>query len=192
VRTNASDRRTQRTRQLLSEALLALLAERPYDAITVQAIIERANVGRSTFYAHYQDKEDLLVSEFERVLDMLLQPISRAGHDSALSTHELFRHVQSHYPLYKALLWGKGIESLFKKGQAYLSRNFEERLAALLPEDRQPAVPISMLSIFLAGALLALLKWWLDSKMPYSPERMDAVFQQLAQPSVEAALGTTI
>jgi AcrR family transcriptional regulator len=47
---------------LVSEALMALLAEQPYDSITVQAIIERANVGRSTFYAHYQDKEDLLVS----------------------------------------------------------------------------------------------------------------------------------
>jgi AcrR family transcriptional regulator len=71
VRNTKADRRSQRTRQLLSAALIELMLEKRYDDISVQDIIERANVGRSTFYAHYLDKEDLLVGDFTRVLDAL-------------------------------------------------------------------------------------------------------------------------
>ncbi len=65
------DRRTQRTRQALSHALIALIQEKRYDAITVQDICDRANVGRSTFYAHYQDKDDLLASNFQQMMESL-------------------------------------------------------------------------------------------------------------------------
>ena len=66
------DRRVQRTRQLLNEALMALIVEKGYDAITVQNLIDRANLGRSTFYAHYQDKDDLLLSGMEEVVHSLI------------------------------------------------------------------------------------------------------------------------
>ena len=69
------DRRTQRTQQTLFDALIDLLKVKHYDAISVKDIIEKANVGRSTFYAHYQTKDDLLKSGFERVLDMLLDQV---------------------------------------------------------------------------------------------------------------------
>src|SRR5512133_339484 len=69
------DRRTQRTQQALMDALLDLLKAKHYDAISVKDIIESANVGRSTFYAHYQTKDDLLRGAFERVLDMLLDQL---------------------------------------------------------------------------------------------------------------------
>src|SRR6202012_5392571 len=56
------DRRVRRTRDLLHRALLDLIAEKGYPHITVQDILDRADVGRSTFYTHYRDKEDLLRS----------------------------------------------------------------------------------------------------------------------------------
>src|SRR5688572_17173346 len=65
------DRRSQRTRQLLSTAFVQLLREKGYSAITVSNIIERADVGRSTFYSHYRDKDDLFVSELDRVIEVL-------------------------------------------------------------------------------------------------------------------------
>ena len=79
MRNTKTDRRSQRTRQLLSAALFELMLEKRYDGITVQDIIDRANVGRSTFYAHYLDKEDLLVSDFTRVLDALTQQMHQHG-----------------------------------------------------------------------------------------------------------------
>ena len=55
--TKAPDRRVQRTRKLLQDALMALILEKGYEAVTIQDIIDRANVGRSTFYAHFLDKQ---------------------------------------------------------------------------------------------------------------------------------------
>src|SRR5215211_53883 len=71
VKTEKEDRRSKRTRQLVSSALVDLMLEKQFDAITVQDILDRANVGRSTFYAHYTDKEDLLISEIARVIHQL-------------------------------------------------------------------------------------------------------------------------
>ena len=67
------DRRVQRTRTLLTRALMELIVEKGYQAITVQDIIDRANLGRSTFYAHFLDKEDLLMSGLEEVVHQLIQ-----------------------------------------------------------------------------------------------------------------------
>jgi hypothetical protein len=72
---------------------------------------------------------------------------------------------------------------LFKKGQTYLSRNIEQQLVSLAPQH-DLSVPLSILSNYLAGTLLTLLKWWLDNNMPYTPQRMDEIFQQLVMPGV--------
>lgn len=186
------DRRSQRTRQAISAALVALMGEKRYDKITVQDIIDRANVGRSTFYAHYQDKEDLLIGEVERVLDLFGQ---HAGYDATggprmLSTLEVFRHVQAHQRLYEALGWGRGVDLLFTKAHRALARSIEESLRALAPAAQPPTVPLPILADYLAGALVTLLKWWLDNELPYPPERMETIFQQLVLPGVWAALGT--
>ena len=60
-----ADRRTNRTRKLLQEALVSLILEKGYEKVTVQNVIDRANVGRSTFYAHFQNMDDLLLSQFD-------------------------------------------------------------------------------------------------------------------------------
>jgi hypothetical protein len=70
-----------------------------------------------------------------------------------------------------------------------MARGIEERLRALAPPAEQPAVPLPVVADYLAGALLTLLKWWLDNDMPYPPERMEVIFQQLVLPGVWAALG---
>src|SRR3954467_9244852 len=111
MRNTKADRRSERTRQLLNAALIELMLEQRYDEITVQEIIDRANIGRSTFYAHYLDKEDLLVSGFTRVLDTLNQPPE--PHDGGVyqappSLTRFFQHVQEHHQLYKALVRGGG------------------------------------------------------------------------------------
>jgi len=175
------DRRSQRTQQTLIEALLALLAVKHYDEISVNDIIEHANVGRSTFYAHYQDKDDLLKSGFERVLGMLIQQIrlGEANEGLRLDTTPLFHHAQGHYELYRTLAWGSGFELLTRDGHAALSTKFQESFARLGQGSPNPSIPLDILSYAMAGTLLILLKWWLDHKMPHSPEYMDEIFQKL-------------
>jgi AcrR family transcriptional regulator len=187
------DRRSHRTQQALMDALIALLAVKPYDGISINDIIDYANVGRSTFYAHFQDKDDLLKSGFERVLDMLIQHISfgEADQDLRLDTTQLFRHAQGHYELYRTLAWGSGFDLLTKDGHAALSAKLKENFTQLLSGRPEPSIPLDVLSYSMAGTLLILLKWWLDNKMPYSAEYMDGIFQQLVMPSVRNILGLT-
>jgi AcrR family transcriptional regulator len=175
------------------DALIALLAVKHYDEISINDIIDCANVGRSTFYAHYQDKDDLLKSGFERVLDMLIHHISfgEADQDLRLDTTQLFRHAQGHYELYRTLVWGSGFEILTKDGHAALSAKFQENFTEFLSGKPEPSIPLAILSYSMAGTLLILLKWWLDNKMPYSPEYMDEIFQQLVMSSARNILGLT-
>ncbi len=185
MRNTKADRRSQRTRQLVHTALIELMLERRYDEITVQDIIDRANVGRSTFYAHYLDKEDLLVSGFTQVLDALRQHMEQHQQGDWRTPPGLaffFQHVQTHHQLYKALVRGGGIELLYKKGHERLRQNIEQHLVALVPAGQT-------LADYMAGAILTMLRWWLDNGMPYPPEQMDAMFQQLVLPGVQATLG---
>jgi AcrR family transcriptional regulator len=189
MRNMNEDRRSQRTRRLLSAALVELMIERRYDEITVQHIIDRANVGRSTFYAHYFDKEDLLVSDLTRVLDALSQHLER--HEAAPGPPSLtlfFHHVQTHYQLYKALVRSGPIDLVYKKAQERLCRNIGRHLAIMAPAEQASAPLLPLVADYMAGSLLTMLKWWLDHDMPYTPEQMNALFYQLVLPGVQATL----
>jgi AcrR family transcriptional regulator len=188
MKQDKQDRRSQRTRQVLRDALIALMGAKRYDLITVQDILDQANVGRSTFYAHYYDKEDLLVSEFERMLATLSQHIGASG-GQLLPSLGLFRHVQAHQHLYKALLQGRGVELLFQKGHTFMSNRVAEQITALQAQGQTPTVPVPIMADYLAGALLNLLRWWLSHDLPYTPEEMDRFFQRLALPGALATLG---
>lgn len=192
MRNTKDDRRSQRTRQLLGQALTALMGERRYDTITVQDIIDRANVGRSTFYAHYLDKEDLLVSEFTRVLDLLtrqIEPTGQAEPQRLLALAPFFEHVRGHQHLYRALLRGGAIELILKTSRERFRQQIEQRLRALLPSGQTPGAPPELVADYLAGAILSLLTWWMDNQMALPSEQMDALFHQLVLPGVRATLG---
>ena len=197
MRNDRVDRRVQRTRQLLKDAVVSLLVEKPYDSITIQNIIDRANVGRSTFYAHYQDKDDLLLSSIEEVVHSLVRGVenSSAAADGEgesgriLSTLPIFRHAQEQHRLHKAMVAGRGIDVITSTIQAHLSRHIQELIEQRLPAGQTPAVPPAVIAIYLAGALMTLLIWWLENDMPYPPKRMDEMFQVLTTPGVSAALG---
>ena len=178
------DRRAQRSRELLTTALTELLQERRYDLISVRDIITRAKVSRSTFYLHFQDKDDLLASSFTHVLSQLYHQPSDAKLDPRLlPALEMFRHVQSHRALYESVVGGRGMEVLFKAGRDYWGKTIEATIGA-----ENVTVPVPILITYVTGAFLNLLKWWLDNRLPYPPERMAAMFEELVMPGVRAAL----
>jgi AcrR family transcriptional regulator len=187
MKDNKEDRRSLRSQRLLGAALVALMQEKRYVDITVQDILDRADVGRSTFYAHYQDKEDLLISSLESVLEQSIHHLDQGSDGQVmLSTAEFFRHVQANRDLYKAMLWGRGMDVLFDKGLSMLSQKIESHLQAI--PAQAPAVPIPVIASFLAGSFLTLLKWWVENKLPCSPEQMEAMYQRLVMPGTLAAL----
>lgn len=183
MKTKPEDRRLIRSRRLLGNALMELMQEKRYIDITVQDIIDRADVGRTTFYKHFQDKEDLLISNLEAILENFIHHMDRGEEDQMLlSTADFFRHVKENQDLYKAMLGGQGMDVLFNKGLALMSQKIEKHLNNIPRKKQDLSIPIPVLSNYLAGSFLILLKWWVDHKMVYSPEQMDAMYQRLVMP----------
>ena len=174
-----NDRRSQRTRLALGDALVALMMERGYDAISIKDIIDHANVGRSTFYSHFADKDELFASQMERVVSVLSQhiPQNLSEGNPFFPSLGLFQHIQEQWKLYKILSWDSGVEVLTRSLQKSLSEVIEQRLSS---NGQTYEVPIPVIANFLSGSFLSLVKWWLDNKMIYSPEQMDEMFRRLA------------
>jgi AcrR family transcriptional regulator len=187
------DRRSRRTRRTLMDALVALMLEKRYDSITVQEIIDRANVGRSTFYAHYQDKEDLLQSSIAEMIGGLNHHMdAHAAGRRIIPSLELLYHLRDSQGLYRALVRGRAVEAVLKAMQTHLSRHVESRLAQRLPPGATPSVPLPVIAQHMAGALLTLYQWWLDHDLLESPEQVDEYFLQLVRPGVQAGMGVEI
>ena len=192
-----ADRRIERTRQMLHEALVSLILEKGYLDITIQDILDRANVGRSTFYAHFRDKEDLLLSGFNRLVeefqveypqiaDRPADPV-RAMEDFTLVA---FRHAQSHHLLFKAMVGKQGGNIIFEDAQKYLSQIIKKYISTLAL-DPPLQVPIDLLVSYLVSSFLAVLVWWLDHDMPFSAEQINAIFTQLVAPGIRSMLNTS-
>jgi AcrR family transcriptional regulator len=170
--------------------MLDLLVEKGYQAVTVQDIIDRADVVRSTFYAHFADKQDLLRSGLDELRAGLRPAPPEPGQPARLfgfSLH-LFRHCRRHQRLFPALM--------SPRAGAPVQRWLAEMIADLVREDLAAAhhppaptrVPPEVTVQFLTGAYLSLLTWWLSGDRPETPEQMDQMFRRLAVPATRAAL----
>jgi AcrR family transcriptional regulator len=188
------DRRVRRTRELLQKALIELIGERSYDAITVQQIVDCANVGRTTFYAHFSSKDDLfischeaIVSEFHHIHshpESLLSPEASTGMISA------YRHLVEARPLLFPIF-----QSQSHDGQLILRRirdgsaqDIETALRAIFVEA-DSAIPLNILANYLAGAQIALMQWWLEKRQPYTPETLAQTFHRLQRAAILDAFG---
>ena len=100
------DRRILRTRDALGDALVALMHEKNFDQITVQHVLDRAGVGRATFYAHYRDKEDLFMSDVEEFFTMAASLLKRHSVSTKrlAPIRELFSHLRDVREFYLALV----------------------------------------------------------------------------------------
>jgi AcrR family transcriptional regulator len=188
-----TDRRVKRTQKLLHEAMHQLMAEKRYDDITVQDLIDRADVGRSTFYAHYQSKEDLAVSTLIEMMDELMAAMEESDPQGyqVLPTRILFQHIEENYQIFQSMMRDRGMEFLFERGREFWAERIEERLETLLPDGHEPAVPVPLIASSVAGTFLVLLKWWLDNKLPYPAAEMARMTDQLILPGACRALGVT-
>lgn len=190
-----ADRRIQRTRELLRSSMVSLIKERGFEALTVQDIIDRANVGRSTFYAHFKSKEDLLKGGVEMVRSTLkrAQLRSRAGSGSSRErlfafAHELFVHAEQHREVFAAMV-GKRSGTVFQHHlHRMLADVVREDVDLLIARKRSDAVRIEATVQFVAGGLLGLLIAWRDDMARLTPEDMSAMFRRMAIPAVEAVL----
>ena len=184
---NQEDRRTRRTRQLLRDALLALLREKRYEDISVQDIIKRADVARSTFYVHYIDKDDLLVGKWGVFASNLghhpelMAQEEKVSH-SIFPTRVWFQHIQAQEDILKIISRGSAMELAMKTLHGILRKDIQAKVQRHLPEDG--LIPSSLVIDYMTSSLMTTIEWWIKNDMSYPPRRMDEIFQQLVIPGV--------
>jgi AcrR family transcriptional regulator len=175
-----TDRRILRTRDTLGGALVALMQEKNFDEITVQDVLDRAGVGRSTFYVHYRDKDDLFLSDVEDFLEGVSSALKRqdGGSKRLLPVREFFTHVREVRVFYAALVRSGKMNDVQMLARGFFARSIEERLQTA-GIDIEP-VRRSALAHALAGSFFSLLDWWVDKGMKADPKEMDDLFHRMA------------
>jgi AcrR family transcriptional regulator len=177
------DRRIERTRTALREALITLMQERGWEDIDVQTLCARANVGRSTFYQHFPNKEELLKASFAGLRGALLAPTAGAPAGPLAFVPGLVAHVHEMQELFRALL--------VRRSAQYVQDRLRELLIELILSDL-PASRRSWQATarahYLAGALLELLIWWLGSNRPHKPQEIEALFKQWSMAVLDAPM----
>ncbi|MBA3867825.1 MAG: TetR/AcrR family transcriptional regulator [Anaerolineae bacterium] len=186
------DRRKERTRQLLRDALLELIPEKGYEAISLQDITDRANVARPTFYLHFKDKQDLLFSSLREIYDDLVQRQSDSHKHSNMADvlSDLtqadasdFQHVADYADFYRVMLSDKGSIAFVLMVLEYLGIIMKTEIVdKVMYNGTAGNIPPDLISSYLAGAELGIVNWWLKSnQMRYSPQQVADMMSYLCQ-----------
>jgi AcrR family transcriptional regulator len=180
-----TDARVRRTRSQLGTAFLNLIIEKPINEVTVQDVLDRSGVGRSTFYLHYRDIDDLLLTQLEMFCETMSTALSVRKDKShrVLPVAELFEHIGNQNKLYRVLSNSGHLKDFFELAEGCFARGIERRLAESGRLKHVAQRELAARAAALSGSLLALLRWWLDRGEKESPEQMDKLFHQLVWPS---------
>jgi AcrR family transcriptional regulator len=181
------DRRVARTRAMLQQAHISLILQKGYEAITVDDICDAANVGRSTFYAHYTSKDDLRRSGLEhlrkelvdRQKDALATPGDIKDRSLGFSL-AMFEHAHDHIELYRALVGGRGGAIALATIRKILSELVRNELAAIVHKKSADVIPREVVVQYVVGAFMAVMTWWLDGGAKLPARQIDAMFRRLA------------
>ena len=181
VSDRSADPRVRRTRDRLGDALVEILLEKPLDEISVQEILDRAGVSRSTFYSHFRDTNDLFLSDVDDFFEAMATALSRAGSKGkrVAPVTELFAHIDESRAFYSALVESGRVQDVTELGQAQFARGIEQRLIETGAARALPARERGAIAEAFAGALFSLLMWWIHHDKTPSAEEMDKLFHRL-------------
>ena len=181
MRQRRPDQRTRRTHERLGMALLLLMQEKPMDEITVQEVLDRASVGRSTFYLHFRDKNDLLLCQLEMFLATMSNMLSVREEKSqrVVPVEEMFAHIGTQNKLLRALADCGRLNDFYELAQGYFARGIERRLRESNRLSKLPPSELAVHAVASAGSLLSLLRWWLDRGAKEPPRDLDKLFHRI-------------
>jgi len=186
------DRRVKRTRHALQDALISLILEKGYDTVTIEEITERADLGRTTFYLHFKDKEELLLHAIDTICDDFIEKHQslmelvdtprdalhrlRPNLDERI-LYQIFAHARENADLYKVMMRGEGGAMVSQRFGNIIKEETIKRLGEV--KQLEIKVPLEVFAVHFAGTLMALVTWWLEKDMPYQIEEMVNYFQHL-------------
>jgi AcrR family transcriptional regulator len=186
----------QRTRGQLEQALVELVSERDYDAITIQDILDRANVGRTTFYHHYSGKDDLFLNSHRAILSRVqTEPLYPLSREELLSPYAPPRMIAAYQHLEAArgrllrIFQGKdGLLTLRGVLRDWNAQQIEESLQAAFV-GCESEIPIELLANYLAGSHLALVQWWLEGRRTTTAIDIAHTYHRLQRAAICDAFG---
>jgi AcrR family transcriptional regulator len=195
------DRRIQRTRQTINEAFLHLILHKGFDDITIKDITDRANVNRTTFYAHYMDKYDLMDKMMEEKLGKLSALLrEQLNNDEDVPADSetgdpyfivLFEHIAENEQHYRIILTHSQSQSYLAQMNTVIRDSIYNRILQIGPEHKL-LVPMDLLLDYMSTALLGIARKWLEQQTIYSPRYMALQLTRLSQVGTYQAMGLTV
>lgn len=183
------DRRVRRTRDALRSALNELIEEKGYAAVSVQDIIDRADVGRSTFYAHFHDKDDLFLGRIGDVCCEGVAPPEASGYDRTLAfSRGVLEHVHEHRRTVRSVIGTPGGDLALSHLRQELTNRLRLELGALV-QDVTPPASIEIATRHAIGAFMELLDWWMRNGFQPEIAAVDSLYCALVRPGLAAVLG---
>ena len=188
INTAPEDPRVIRTKKMLANALLELIAEKNFDSISIGDITERATLNRATFYLHYRDKFDLLDAIMKTMHEEITNRINyyttydlenNSLDQPPLAMIEWFKHIGKHANYYEVMLGKNGIKTFSDEISHYLEEFLLTWLKMTAKKGNKLSAPIDIASCYLANAYLGLISWWLKNNQPYSPEEISSMLWKL-------------
>ena len=184
------DLRIRRTHKFLQEAMIELINEKGFDAITVGDIGERAMINRATFYRHYQDKYDLVAKIFEEAVNHMVEDMKPLHKDSDPGEkveiwNQFFEHVEEHARLYRAMLGNNGSPWFAARMREHIIKLILEREKRWKhPVETRQSIDTTMPSelpvMQLSHVLIGTIVWWLESEKNYTPRQVATWFHRFA------------
>ena len=184
------DRRQQKTRAAIFTAFSALLAEKSYSRITVQEIIDTADIGRTTFYTHFGTKDDLLKALCEELFGHIISSAMDCTHTHGLyadtnAPESVFCHLLQHLQENENHI----LELLSCESSELFLRYFKDSLNGLIQNQfvdqnrkSNADIPQDFLINHISGSFVEMVLWWIKSRMKQTPEELDRYFRAVMEP----------
>jgi AcrR family transcriptional regulator len=180
-RSTTPDRRVQKTKASLHDALIGLAREKPYPSIAVKEILDRANVGRSTFYMHFRDKDDLLESGIHQILQSIQsQPRASSTPERVIAfSLPLLQHIDEHRRTSGAGMKREGRLVMHEHMQDVLTNLIADELEMTSRDRSEVQLPTDLVARHVASTFVLVLNWWVETDAPLTPAEVDARFRAL-------------
>lgn len=181
------DRRSQRSRREITNALLDLLTLKKFNEITIQEITDTADVGRATFYLHYRNKEEclmqMLTDGFDSLVAEIEQMTGKGDRNFIEVLEKVFQYTSDNRKLFLALLSDNPRPNIMEDLQSYIQEKVMK--GAAMPHNLNPLIK-KAISVNLTGALIAFILWLLKDEPDISPHQAAKIFVEFFQNGAKA------
>lgn len=186
---NHNERCINKTERAIFDALEQLLAKKNYYKISVGDIIELANVGRSTFYNHFETRDIMFEEYLELIFDELkLHSSFDVENHANIPVAELLNHIAGNKKIIQRLVSGDTSEIIFSKFKDYWKQSAEEFINTIILPETKTTVPKDLLINYLTSTLIDIARWWINNDMPCSASQMEDYWIALVKPTLFAQL----